>query len=83
MVGELAIVAVAFVTKHLAVTFSDLLKQIGSSPDEARNAMKTLEENKWVKVRTLGEGEAIYTITAEGFTELEKRTHKGLAVPVL
>ena len=82
MVGEFALGTATFVAERLAVTFSELLEELGGSAEQTRKAVKTLAENNWVKIRPLGKDEEIYTITAEGVTELEKRTRKGLAITV-
>jgi hypothetical protein len=97
--------ALSLVATNLAITKSELLKQImvlvySSQKAEAEDvvytyptsrsreetatqiadAIKTLVERQFVKVKELGlEGEAIYTITADGVMELERKGKKGIA----
>ena len=79
MIDPINTVALALVANSLALTLSQLTKEMSRAPEETQLIMKELAEYKLVRVRELGEGEFLYAITAGGVKELEKTEKKGVS----
>jgi DNA-binding PadR family transcriptional regulator len=80
MMLDTQVAVLSRLAKVLAGTLADLSKEVPATREDLQEILNELAERNLVKAKALGEGEeVIYTITSDGFKELEKTEKKGVS----